>query len=277
MENKNTFLYYAKILINNIKNSDVNDKASSLAYYLLLSIFPFMIFFLNIISMFFKGREFLILDLLDKLPKSAGEILREIISGLIESSNSTLLSISLVMAIWAGSNGMMKLISAINDTYGITSKSIVLDRIYALFFTLAFAFILVLVFVSLIFGDIISAFLRSNIGEINVFFKLWIFLKHTMPNFFMVGTFSLLYKFSLRDKMYGKVKILYAFFGAIFTSLVWNLLTKGFTFYVNNFGKFDRTYGSIGGVIVLIIWLYISSMVMIIGSYVTKSFIELNE
>lgn len=277
MENKNNFLSYTKILINNIKNSDVNDKASSLAYYLLLSIFPFMIFFLNIVSMFFKGREFSILDLLDKLPKSAGEILREIISGLIESSNSTLLSISLVMAIWAGSNGMMKLISAINDTYGITSRSIVLDRIYALLFTLAFAFILVLVFVSLIFGDIISAFLRSNIGDSNVFFKLWIFLKHTMPNFFIVGTFSLLYKFSLRDKMYGKVKILYAFFGALFTCLVWNLLTKGFTFYVNNFGKFDRTYGSIGGVIVLIIWLYISSMVMIIGSYVTKSFIDLNE
>lgn len=271
MSKSNWHIRFLGIFLRNLRNSDIADKASSLAYYLILSIFPLLIFFLNTLSMFFKARQGMVIKLVEVLPQGAANIVRDILIGIIRNSNGTLLSISLIIAIWTGSSGISKLIHTINETYGITSKNFVLERIYAVFFTIAFEAIMLMIFVSIIFGDVISSLLITNVGAENFIYSIWLILKSTIPSIFMVITFTLLYKFTLRSGKAKEVKIKHALIGAIVTSISWGVLTKFFSYYVNSFGKFDRVYGSIGGVIILIIWLYISAIVMILGSYIAKS------
>lgn len=120
---------------------------------------------------------------------------------------------------------------------------------------------IILSFVLIVFGKIIGTHIFGLVGAKNLFNIVWVFLRYCIPLATMFVTFSLIYGYVPNRKLkYKNIRI-----GAVFTTIGWVITSLIFSFYVNNFGNYEKVYGSLGGVIGLIIWLYISTLIILLG------------
>lgn len=253
-------------------DDNVSSIGSQLAYYLILSIFPFLIFLLNLVQYTPLASNDVLSTLVSVLPGDTANMITDIVNGIINSSSGTLLSISALAGIWTASSGIMHLIKAINKAYDYDEqRSFILLRLVALIFTLILAIVIVLVFGSLIFGELIGVKLFTLLNFSQGFKIIWPALRIGIALLFMMVTFALLYKFAPAFPKGSRTSFKGAVPGAIFVTLGWTISSLLFAFYVNNFGKYSVTYGSLGGIIVFLIWLYISSIIIILGGEVNAT------
>ena len=252
---------------------DTLSYGGSLTYFLILSIFPFLISLINAIN--FSG----ILDpeylygLLDVLPGEIQEIIRNFLNELHMSSSGSFLTISFVAGLFTASTAVFKLMKIINQSYGfVESRGFLAQRLMALFFTLALILMIFLLVLTQIFGQIIYVNIMSYLGIENASFdKIWSIAKNAIPLAYMLITFVLLYKFSPSKSRENMITIKSVLPGSIFATLGLIIASSGFNFYVSSFGKYSITYGSLGGIIVFLIWLYLLSTITLVGAEINST------
>ena len=283
VKDKKVFTFFDKLTYRVLAH-DTLSYGGSLTYFLILSIFPFLISLINAIN--FSG----ILDpayiyrLLDVLPGEIQEIIRNFLKELHMSSSGSFFTISFVAGLFTASTAVFKLMKIINQSYGfVESRGFLAQRLIALFFTLALILMIFLLVLTQIFGQIIYVNIMSHLGIENIYFdKLWSIAKNGIPLAYMLVTFILLYKFSPSRSRENMVTIKSVLPGSIFATLGLIIASLGFNFYVSSFGKYSITYGSLGGIIVFLIWLYLLSTIILIGAevnstlYSMKNFKSLN-
>ena len=256
-----------------IKNADLPSTGGMLAYFLLLSIFPFLIFLLNLISLT-VGEYSGVIEVLDYLPGNVKTMLLSVVISIVSSSSGTLMSFSLLLAIWAGSNAVMKLMKEINVAFGVRDhRKFFMAKIYGILFTIALGVLIVLMMVSNVFGNAIISLINNLFGTTLYIDRLWNTLLKYAPFFFITLIFTLLYRISPNLDEDKKIRMRDVLPGATFTAIMWIGVTFVFSFYVDNFGNYDKTYGSLGAIVVLMLWFYLSSIIMVLGAYVSASYI----
>lgn len=260
-------------LICNIREDEVTAIGAQLTYYLILSIFPFLIFFLNIIGHMTIEQEYLLDDLLIMLPIETERLINQIINEIAATSSDTLLSLSILAALWTGSLGISAIIRAINKAYNIERpRNYIRLKIISIIFTIALVILLLIVLLTLVFGEVLGNMIFSYIGATDVFVEAWEFLRKAIPLISMIIIFALLYKYSLSPNRRIKIKFVHTLPGAIFTTVGWIIASNIFSYYVNNFANYARTYGSLAGVIVLLVWLYITSIMIVLGGEINGTY-----
>lgn len=266
---------YAKFfsqLLYSIKEDNVTALGAQLSYYLVLSIFPFLIFFLNILSYTPIAREDVLHSIIVIMPLDTQKIISSLIIETINTSSETLLSLSAITGIWAASKGIMALIRSLNKAYDVEETRTYFElRGIAIIFTLALLVLLTLVLLTLVFGEVLGNRLFDFLGITQKFIIFWQYFRVIISLSFMILIFTLLYRYIPSIRNGRKIKIRHAIPGAIFTSVGWILTSTSFSYYVNNFGNYGKTYGSLGGIIVLLIWLYISSIIIILGGEINAT------
>lgn len=270
---KKWFIFLEQLILR-FDDDGVSEIGAQLAYYLTLSIFPFLIFFLNLLQFTPLSNVEVLNSILSALPMEAQSILRDIVGGIMENSNTALLSIGAIGTIWSASNGIMAIIKAVNRAFDLEE-----DRPYlklkglSIIFTIGLFLVLIVAFGILIFGKVIinQIFVSYNF----VFSIVWNILRVLIPLGFMILMFALLYKFAPSIKENIEVKLKDTIPGSVFASITWIILSIGFSFYVNNFGNYSKTYGSLGGIIILLLWLYMSSIVIVLGAEVNATLISM--
>lgn len=272
---KRWFVFLEQLALR-FEDDGVTEIGAQLTYYLTLSIFPFIIFFLNLLQYTPLADVDVLNQILSPLPMDTQNILLEIIRGIMENSNAALLSFGAIATIWSASNGIMAVIKAVNRAFDLDE-----DRPYlklkglSIIFTLGLFLVLIVAFGILVFGKVIvnQIFVSYNW----VFSIIWNILRILIPLGFMILMFALLYKFapSIKDKI--EIKLKDTIPGSIFTAITWIILSVGFSFYVNNFGNYTKTYGSLGGIIILLIWLYMSSIVIVLGAEVNATLLSMKD
>lgn len=249
-------------------DDDVPALASQLAYYFILAIFPFLIFLINLISLTPVTSEQALSDLSKVIPTAAYDIIKEVISHVSHTNRQTFLSFSMAATIWAASNGMNAVIKSLNKAYDQhESRSIWKVRGLSIIATIAFAFTIILSFILLILGEIIGRNIFVFLGFSNSFKTLWSLIRFISPVVIMFIVFTLLYRY-MPNKRMGRSEVLA---GSIFSSVGWFITSVLFSIYVNNFSYYANTYGSIGGIILLIIWLYWISIIILLGGELNAS------
>ncbi|OCX53393.1 ribonuclease BN [Mucilaginibacter sp. PPCGB 2223] len=248
-----------------VKQYSLVNKASSLAYSFLLAIFPGIIFLFTLIPYVpFDHFQKNLLDLLQLiLPNNAYVAFRSTIEDVVKKQNLSLLSTGFLSAMLFATNGVNKLMREFNKSSLIQeTRSWYRRRWIALVLT-------VLISLSLFVAIIIMVISQSVIGYIQFAFnsnsRLWIYLI-TLSRWLIVIvlywlTVSILYRYGPAHKLRWKFMTpgsIMATFLAILTSL-------GFSFYINNFSAYNKIYGSIGTLIVVMIWLYFNSMIVLLG------------
>lgn len=259
-------------LIFRIKDDEVFVTGTQLTFFLILSIFPFIIMLLNIISYTPVINPNILNSLIVYLPDATQSLFKGFIDEIAATSSQELLSIAAVLGIWSASAGIKAVIRAINNAYDYgEDRSYIKLRLMSVLFTIALLFLIVLVFLTLIFGEVLGNMLFEFLG-ISSFFKiLWSYIRILIPLSYMIFMFAMLYKFSPCRSKFHRVKFLSALPGAVFATFGWLITSVLFSYYVNNFGRYAITYGSLVGIILLYIWLYISSIIIVLGGEINAT------
>jgi membrane protein len=251
---------FFKGLQGEITKDKTTDVAGGLTYYGVLAMFPFILFIVALASVIIApaDAERLVEQLATVAPGAVTEIVGDRIRQLGEQQNVTLLGFGALGAIWAASGGMNALVRALNTAYGVNeSRPFWKVRGLAVLMTLvAGALSLVALLVA-----VASAPLADRIGGPIGFAIGW--LRLPVAGALMMFLWALLY-WVLPDVEQKKFRFITP--GSVVGVLLWVLASWGFSKYVASFGSYDKTYGSLGGVIVLLLWMWISSLVLLLGA-----------
>ncbi|MBE7443186.1 MAG: YihY/virulence factor BrkB family protein [Flavobacteriales bacterium] len=252
-------------LFKGLQKSSLTTRASSLAFRFFLALFPTIIFLLSLlpyipIDSFYQE---LLLILEELLPEEAYKTSVDTIDDLFNKKHNTLLSFGFLFAIYLASDGVNAMILAFQNAYHNPKEvGFIKQRATSLLLLLILTVLMVLAVGLIVFSEIIITFLISNgfmtdgisvillnIGKMIILLLIFLF-----------GISSIYYFGSME---YKKFKFISA--GSTLATLLTILLSFGFAFYVNNFASYNKVYGSIGTLIVIMLWLYFNSLVLLIG------------
>ena len=258
-------IYILKGFFHRFVQGRVLDISAQCAYYLLLSLFPFLIFSITLLGFLPVTSQDVLNFVSEHVPGKANRLIEENVKSIMDVERRGILSISFLFSLWTASKGIDAIIYALNQSYGINKeRSFIKSRILSMFLTFGMIFVILSALVLTVFGErienLVHIFLHipdSNIIVSNTF--RWII------NFLILSlTFMTLYYIAPNKSLTYKGVIP----GALIAALGWQLASFGFSIYVNEFGNFTATYGSLGAVIILMTWLYLSAMILMIGGII---------
>ena len=258
---KPKILYYIKELYLRYLEDEVPALGAQMAYYFLLSVFPFLIFLMTIIRLSPLSSEDVLEPLSNVLPHETYLIVKMNVEQVTERRNLQLMSIGLATTLWAASNGVGGVIHALNKAYDVREKRpFWIVKGLSILCTIALSLTVLFYFILLIFGRQIGDYMVTA-GLPPSYRDTWEKSRYIVIILMMVMVFALLYHFTPCRRL----KWRYAFPGAVFTTVVWLLTSLGFTWYVDRFWNLTLVYGSLGGIIALLVWLYLSATMIIMG------------
>ncbi|APM40720.1 YihY/virulence factor BrkB family protein [Clostridium kluyveri] len=246
---------------------DVLALASQLAYSLIFSFFPFLIFIISIIGYSDISSSNILSSLSYILPENILQLIKTTIIRITDTRDIKLLFSSLALTIWSSSGGFHSVIKGLNKAYNKKESRSVL-KIYAISMvcTLGITVIIIITILLLVFGRIIGSFLAFNLGFSKEFNFMWNIFRYLMILFSTIFIFSAVYRYTPNVKLRWREVMPGAFFSTV--GIV--IASMGFAFYVNNFANYSIIYGSIGAAIMLMTWLFILSVITILGGEINS-------
>ena len=238
--------------------------AAQLAYYFLFALFPFLLFLTALLG-FLPIPHLLerILALLARtMPQEAVGLIQGQVQSLVTQPRGDLVSFGVMAALWTASSAIAAIIDSLNRAYDVEDERPLWKvRGLAILLTIGFSLFLVLSLVLLMFGPRLGTWIASAVGLGNLFQLLWNILRWPVIVGLAIVAVALLYYYAPNVEQRWRWIVP----GAIVSVIAWILVSLGFSYYVNNFGTYNKTYGGIGAVIVLLTWLYLSGLFFLVG------------
>jgi len=229
---------------------------------LILAFFPFLLFLINLLSFTPLSSELLITNFNTFLPNNTAILVKNLLVQTIQAKSKTLLLLGMIGSLWAASQGISAIIRGLNNSYDVKeNRNFIKLSFIALIYTIGVTVMIIFAILMIVFGKIIGSYLFGLIGATTLFEIIWSFLRYGIALTIMLITFLLLYKYVPNRRLRFKNIIV----GTIFTTVGWVTTSLLFSFYVNTFANYSKVYGSLGGVIALISWLYISTLIILLG------------
>lgn len=248
-----------------ISRDSLVTRASSLAYSFMLAIFPGIIFLFTLIPYIpIEGFQDKLLSLIAMiLPLNAFDAVKSTLEDIIKKQNGGLLSFGFLAALFFSTNGISNLMQAFNkSSLQPETRGWLKQRFVALSLTVITVFALILGLAIITVGEFVITALQS---EIRIGESIWVYII-AMVRWFILAviyftTISILYRYG---PSYQKKWKLFSP-GSWLATILAILTSWGFTYYINHFGNYNKLYGSIGTLIVIMIWLFLNSLIILIG------------
>lgn len=249
------------------QKDDMSTHAAALTYRILLAMFPFLLFILTLLgalnmegffdAMLREARRAFAPDMYSQFET----ILTQVRSG----ANGGLLSFGLILALWSAAGGVRSVMHALNVAYDVEQERSFLKKYLAsLVFTVGLAAILLATIALMFLGPQSIEWVADQVGLGSVVVTLWTWLRYPVAILLMILAVALIYYFLPNvDQPFKLVSP-----GSVIAVVVWVLATLGFSFYLSNFGNYNATYGSLAGVIILLLYFSISSSILLFGAEV---------
>jgi membrane protein len=239
--------------------------AGGVAFFGFLAIFPALIAMISIYGLVASPETVArqVEDLSAQLPDDAANVIGTQLEAIVDNSGSALsisLVVSILAALWSASGGMGNLITAVNLAYDeVEARSFVKLKLTSLALTLgAIVFVLVTFGLVAVVPALIEALPIGAVGTVLAQVARWVLLLGVFA-----GSLAVLYRVAPdRDAP----RLSWVSLGSVVVTVVWAAVSIGFALYVNNFGSYDKTYGAIAGVIVLMLWLYLTCYLVLLGA-----------
>jgi membrane protein len=199
----------------------------------------------------------------EALPQEAAGLFSNVLSQTVESSSGGLLSFGLLFTLWSASAGLYAIMQQLNITYDIKEgRSFVKARGVSILLTLGFLLMIIGAFALIVFGGTLQEWLASFVGRNPVLLAFFASLRWIIIIALLLLGFSMIYYFG--PNVEQKFKFITP--GSVLGVALLVAASLGFSFYVSNFGNYAATYGSLGAVIILLLWLYLAGFVILVGS-----------
>jgi membrane protein len=250
-----------------MNEDNVLGRASELAYNFLISIFPLLLFLLALFGLFAaRGTQLksnLFLHLSQVLPPAAYQLVSKTITEVAAKTGGGKLTFGLVFALWTASGGMTTMISVLNEAYAVKeSRSWIKVHLVAIGLTIGISFLVVVALAIVLLGGWLAPFLGAKLGLGTVFVIGWKILQYVAALLFIVLSFAIIYYFApnVREQHWYWITP-----GSIIGVTLWILASFGMRMYLHFFNTYSRTYGSLGAVIILLLWFYVTGLAFLIG------------
>jgi membrane protein len=245
--------------------------AGHIAFTAFLSLFPFLIF-LAALAGFLSSAEDIpdIVDLMFQfIPDEVASAMAPAVTEVISMRPTGLLTFGLIGTLWAASSGVESLRIALNRAYSVTKKRPAWRRrLQSLFFVALAAFLIFFMSLLVLFGPVLWSF-----AEKLLYFSLlqeivFDLSRYTAALMVLIGALLILHRFLPHIKHQAK----YLLPGVIFTAFTFLIGGTIFSAYINNFGNFNITYGSLGSIVISLLFFYMTAILFIYGAYLNAAF-----
>jgi len=258
-----------KRTIGELRDDNLTDWAAALTYYSVLAIFPGLIVFVAIVGLVGQHPQTTnaLLDIVRDIgPASAVDTFRGPIESVVKSNSGAgaLLGVGLLFAIWSASGYIGAFMRAMNVIYEVEEgRPFWKRRPLQIVITIAMVLLLALVAVSIVVTGPLAKAIGDEVGLGDTAVTIWNIAKWPVIVVVVMGMFTVLYYFAPNVR---QPRLRWVTPGGVLAVVLWLLASAGFALYVANFGSYDKTYGSLGGVIVFLIWLWLSNLALLFGA-----------
>jgi membrane protein len=265
-----TPLKLTRLVMTKIGEDELSTRSAALSYYFLLALFPMFLFLVSLIGVFAGAGSQLrdtILNALGRLaPGSASGLVHSVVQQTIKHSSGIKLAAGILGALWAASGGMSAVVVSLNVVYRTKeTRPWWKQKLTVVGLTLALSALIIVAIVLVLYGGKLGQLLASHIGLGQAFAVAWKVLQWPLSFAAMFLSYSLIYYFApdLEERKWYWVTP-----GAVAGVALWLLASLGFRVYLHFFNSYSATYGSIGAVVILMLWLYITGFAILIGGQV---------
>ncbi|MEK5440688.1 YhjD/YihY/BrkB family envelope integrity protein [Fredinandcohnia sp. FSL W7-1320] len=255
-------LRFIKELILRYKEDEVGSMSAELAYFFLLSLFPFLIFLVTLIGYLPISQIDVLAFVRQYAPEGTVDMIEENLNVIVNSNKGGLLSIGIIGTLWSSSNGINAVVRSFNKAYDVKeTRNFFITRGISILLTFGMIFVIIVALLLPVFGKQIGIFMFSSFGLSDEFLDVWNGIRWIVSAAILFLVFTFLYWVAPNRPL--KIKEIIS--GSFFATFGWMFVSLAFSYYVNSFGHYSTTYGSLGAIIVLMIWFYLSAMIIIIG------------
>ena len=260
------------------EEDEIFGRSAQLSYYFLLALFPLLLFLITLFG-YFDGagshlRHKLLSYLGDVMPSSASQLVIETIDQVTAARGGGKLSFGLLAAIWAASSGMNALGQSLNAAYDVReTRPWWKVRLISIALTFALSTLITSALVIVLYGGQLGHSLAASIHEGRAFAMTWKILQWPIALAFVFITFALIYHFApdlaakrrARRLAASDYRRRWVSPGVLVAVALWLLVSLGFRVYLHFFNSYSATYGSLGAVISLMLWFYLTGAAILLG------------
>ena len=256
-----------RLVIKKMGDDELSTRSSSLSYYFLLALFPLFLFLLSLIGAIAgphsQLQENIVSSMSRLAPGSAAELVHSVVLQTFKASSGIKLAAGMLGALWAASGGMSAVVGSLNVIYGLTeTRPWWKQKLTVVGLTVALAALIIIALVLALYGGKIGQSLAGHLGLGEVFRVAWKVLQWPVSFAAMFIAFSLVYYFAPNLEVR---KWYWITPGSAAGVALWLLASLGFRLYLHFFNSYSATYGSLGAVIILMLWLYITGFAILTG------------
>ncbi len=241
--------------------------SAEMAYNAMLALFPAILAILTAVGLFEDSLQSTVRNLANQLsevvPYEAMELINNFANTINQTKNSSLFSVSFIAALWASSGALSAAMNALDQIHEIPPQKIRpfwKAKLISLGLTIGSISLLVIASFLVFISDLVVQLVVDQSGA-SVLLTLWRLLSWPLALGIVATTFAFIYRFGPSRWSHGTPLMP----GAILAAISWAILSGLFRLYVANFGNYNKVYGAVGAVIVLLLWLYMTSLVLLIG------------
>jgi membrane protein len=246
------------------QKDQILGRAAQLAYYLILALFPALLFltaFVGLLPLEEVMPE-LFRHLADVMPADALSVVQRYLQQVVEGSGTGILSLGVLGALWASSSGITSIMDTLNAVYNVDdTRPFWKSRLIAIAMTIGLAGFIIASTILVLYGEAIGRWVADFVGLGWLFVLGWVILQWPLVIGLMLFAVGTVYYVAPCVKQDWRWVIP----GSVFAVVTWLAVSLGFKFYVENFGNYNAAYGSIGGMIVLLLWFYLSGVALLVG------------
>ena len=253
---------------------DVAQQSAALAYYLLFTLFPLLIFVSSLLGLLQIQMEDALELLSSVLPDTVVDLCGTYLSYVSQTATTTMFWFSLVFSIYVPMRAANCLMRSVRRAYGLKRPvSLVRHYLRVLLFTVVLLLVVIVSLLLMTFGQRLLLYLAGRVPFMAGVIRLWHYLRFLLLALLLFATLGILYALA-QDQRQSAVAILP---GVVCALGGWMVVSVGFSFYVENFAHYSVIYGTLGAVIVLMIWLFLSSVTLIMGAEFNGAFLSWRE
>lgn len=253
--------------LENLKEDKIDVHTGQTSFFMVLSVFPFLLLMLNIVSIIPSGRDVFIKIINTVSNNSIKDLLHDLINYLSHYASGFTISISAIIALWSASKGVHTLMQGLSNINNLhKNRHFIVSRLLSMVYTLAFIILVLITMCVLIFGNKSAKYIIGQSPHLDGASYLSMTFRYLAMFVFFLLFFLAVYRLS--NRKYASFKKI--FWGALFSAAGWILFSLGFNIYIDYFFNTSYMYGSLASFVVLMLWTYACIYIFFIGHEINK-------
>ncbi|MFV0341698.1 MAG: YihY/virulence factor BrkB family protein [Anaerocolumna sp.] len=261
----NILIYIYKIIrafTRKIKEDNITAYSAQASFFVLISFFPFFMLLLTLVQYLPITRETLEITIVHIFPQNINSLVLSIVGEIYAAESLTLISLTVISALWSSSKGILGIVKGLNCAYGIKeSRNYFKLRFISVIYTFIFAIMLIVSLLILVFGNRLSIWIISRAPILSDLALIIISIRTIVGLIILILFFLLIYTVipNRPTKFYKELP------GALISAAGWMGFSYLFSFYIDNMSNYSNTYGSLTAIVLFMLWFYVIMNILFIG------------